>query len=218
MYDGRKSFSWFSESPSQLFDRLLTRKYKNYNVYAHNLSRFDIVFIFKYLSTLKNKGFNIKLLIKDQNIISISIINRSKNISITIRDSYLILPAALSKLTKQFKVIQQKLIEPVLTGIGAKLNPQYSMNNFLHYTKEIEQIEDFDIWRDKIEKYCVADCISLYQVLIKFRTLIIQKFNIDILKYPTIPSLSFAIFRMHFLDAIHYRSFDFIKQSFTGDS
>ena len=46
MYDGRKSFSWFSESPSQLFDRLLTRKYKNYIVYAHNLSRFDVVFIF----------------------------------------------------------------------------------------------------------------------------------------------------------------------------
>ena len=204
MYDGHKSFSWFSDSPEQLFDRLLTRKYKNYNVYAHNLSRFDIVFIFKYLSTLKNKGFNIKLLIKDQNIISISIINRNKNISITIRDSYLILPSSLSKLTKQFKVIQQKLIEPVLTGIGAKLNPQYQMNNFLHYSKEIEQIEDFDIWRDKIEKYCVADCISLYQVLIKFRTLIIQKFNIDILKYPTVPSLAFAIFRMHYLSLYLY--------------
>ena len=53
------------------------------------------------------------------------------------------------------------------------------MNNFLHYSKEIEQIEDFDIWRDKIEKYCIADCISLYQVLIKFRTLILEKFNID---------------------------------------
>nr|CAI9430479.1 DNA polymerase [Fomitopsis pinicola] len=221
MYDGRKAFSWFSDSPSQLFDRLLSRKYKNYNVYAHNLSRFDVVFIFKYLSTLRNKGFNVKLLIKDQNIISISIINRNKNISIIIRDSYLILPAALSKLTKQFQVIQQKLIEPVLTGIGAKLNPQYSMNNFLHYTKDIERIEDFDIRRDKIENYCVADCISLYQVLIKFRTLILEKFNIDILKYPTIPSLSFAIFRMHYLKdntipLTTGKVFDFIKQSFTG--
>ena len=83
MFDGRKSFTWFTDSPEQLFDRLLSRKYKNYNVYAHNLSRFDVVFIFKYLSTLKNKGFKIKLLIKEQNIISISIINRNKNISIT---------------------------------------------------------------------------------------------------------------------------------------
>ena len=105
MYDGCKSYSWFTDSPEQLFDRLLTRKYKNYIVYAHNLSRFDVVFIFKYLSTLRSKGFKIKLLLKDQNIIAISIINRNKNISITIRDSYLILPAALKKLTKQFKVI-----------------------------------------------------------------------------------------------------------------
>nr|YP_009355785.1 ypothetical protein [Fomitopsis palustris]BAX08580.1 ypothetical protein [Fomitopsis palustris] len=49
MYDGHKSFTWFSDSPSQLFDRLLSRKYKNYNVYAHNLSRFDVVFIGLYL-------------------------------------------------------------------------------------------------------------------------------------------------------------------------
>ena len=221
MYDGCKSYSWFTDSPEQLFDRLLSKKYKNYIVYAHNLSRFDVVFIFKYLSTLKFKGFKIKLLIKEQNIISISIINRNKNISITIRDSYLILPSSLSKLSKQFKVIQQKLIEPVLIGIGAKLNPQYSMNNFLHYTKEIEQIEDFDIWRDKIQKYCEADCISLYQVLIKFRDLIINKFNIDILKYSTVPSLAFGIYRMHYLndDTIPLttgRVFDFIKQSFTG--
>lgn len=218
MFDGRKSFTWFTDSPEQLFDRLLSRKYKNYNVYAHNLSRFDVVFIFKYLSALKNKGFNVKLLIRDQNIISISIINRNKNISITIRDSYLILPAALSKLTKQFQVIQQKLIEPVFVGKG---HPQYKMADLSHYNKDIERIEDFNLWKNKIQKYCEVDCISLHQVLIKFRTLIIQKFNIDILKYPTVPSLAFAIFRMHYLkeNTIPITSgkvFDFIKQSFTG--
>ena len=49
-------------------------------------------------------------------------------------------------------------------------------------------------------KYCEADCISLYQVLIKFRDLIINKFNIDILKYSTVPSLAFGIYRMHYLN------------------
>ena len=53
MYDGHKSFTWFTDSPEQLFDRLLTRKYKNYNVYAHNLSRFDVVFIFVPLFYIK---------------------------------------------------------------------------------------------------------------------------------------------------------------------
>ena len=147
MFDGKKSFSWFTDSPQQLFDTLLTRKYRNYNVYAHNLSRFDVVFIFKYFATLKNKGFKIKLLIKDQNIISISIINRNKNISITIRDSYLILPSALIKLTKQFQVLQQKLIEPVFIGEG---HAQYKMNDLSHYSKNIERIEDFSLWKIKI--------------------------------------------------------------------
>lgn len=219
MYDGQNSFSWFTDSPAQLFDKLLNRKYQNYICYAHNLSRFDVVFIFKYLSTLKNKGFNVKLLIRDQNIIEI--INRIKNISLTIRDSYLILPSSLKKLALQFQVLQQKLVEPVLTGIGAQLNPNYSMKNFIHYSKDIEQIQDFDIWKDKIQSYCEADCISLLQVLIKFRTLILHHFNMDILKFPTIPSLSFATFRTNHLieNLIPITSgkiFDFIKQSFTG--
>ena len=51
-----KSFTWFSDSPSQLFTTLLSRKYKGYYIFAHNLSRFDITFLFKFLSTLKNKG------------------------------------------------------------------------------------------------------------------------------------------------------------------
>ena len=49
MYDGRNSLE-------QLFAILLSRKYKGYYIFAHNLSRFDITFLFKFLSTLKNKG------------------------------------------------------------------------------------------------------------------------------------------------------------------
>ena len=95
------------------------------------------------------------------------------------------------------------------------------MNDLSHYSKNIERIEDFNLWKIKIQNYCEVDCVSLYQVLIKFRDLIINKFNIDILKYPTIPSLSFAIFRMHYLKdntipLTTGKVFDFIKQSFTG--
>ena len=72
-----------------------------------------------------------------------------------------------------------------------------------------------------MQNYCEIDCISLYQVITKFRNLIILKFNIDILKYPTVPSLAFAIFRLHFLKdntipLTKGKVFDFIKESFTG--
>ena len=217
MYDGSKTYSWFTDQPYELFNRLLRSKYKGYNVYAHNLSKFDIVFIFKYLSYLNNRGYKISILMRDQIIISISIIKRSENIKITILDSYLILPTSLSKLSKQFQVENPKLIEPVFIGEGYD---NYKMNDLSHYTKEIEKINDFNIWKDKIEKYCITDCISLYQVIYKFRELIIDKFNIDILNYPTIPSLAFAIYRQHYLHKnipiTTGKVFDFIKESFTG--
>lgn len=44
------------------------------------------------------------------------------------------------------------------------------------------------------------DCISLYQVLIKFNELIFDLFKINIHKYPTLSSLAFAIYRSVFLE------------------
>ena len=168
MYDGNKSFSWFSETPEQLFDQLLQRKYKGYQIYAH---RFDIIFIFKYLSTLKN--MQIKVLMKDNNIININITNRNKGISINIKDSYLILPSSLAKLSQQFNIQTPKLTEPVLID---NPNSKYQMQDLSHYSKDIEQISDFNLWKSKVQNYCEVDCISLYQVITKFRNLIILKF------------------------------------------
>src|SRR6267378_4001226 len=53
--------------------------------------------------------------------------------------------------------------------------------------------------RDETIKYCNIDCISLYQVINKFNTLIFNLFEMNIHKYPTLSSLAFAIFRTHFL-------------------
>lgn len=52
-YDGKEHFSFFSNNASELFESILKRKYRNYTFYAHNLSRFDIVFIFRDLAELK---------------------------------------------------------------------------------------------------------------------------------------------------------------------
>jgi DNA polymerase type B, organellar and viral len=48
-------------------------------------------------------------------------------------------------------------------------------------------------------KYCKMDCISLYQVILKFNSLIFGNFNKNIHNYPTLPSLAFAIFRSNFM-------------------
>ncbi len=55
--------------------------------------------------------------------------------------------------------------------------------------------------KEEAEKYCLLDCISLFQVLIKFSILIWDKFKLNIQDYPTLPSLAFAIFRSQYLKA-----------------
>ena len=78
-------------------------------------------------------------------------------------------------------------------------------------------------WNFKTEaiKYCELDCISLFQILSKFNQLIFNQFNINIGKYPTLPSLSFAIFRSHYNkeEKMHMLSgqvYNDIKKSYTG--
>jgi hypothetical protein len=54
--------------------------------------------------------------------------------------------------------------------------------------------------KDETIKYCEIDCISLYQIIIKFNELIFEQFKINIHKYPTLSSLAFAIYRTMFLE------------------
>ena len=84
-----------------------------YTVYAHNLSRFDIIFLFKFLGDLAiNKGYKVDPIIKDDQIISITIKN-NKGVKLVLRDSLLILKDSLEKLSNIFDCTNVKGIEPV---------------------------------------------------------------------------------------------------------
>ena len=154
--------------------------------------------------------------------INISITHKAKRVSINLRDSLLILPMGLSKLGDQFNVDVLKTIEPVYDNPLDKINP-FKMDDLSHYSKEIILIQDFIIWKDKVTKYCEIDCISLYEIMIKFRELVFNKWELFIENYPTTPSLAFAIFRRHYLNdgtipIYKGKVFDFLRQSFTGGS
>uniref|UniRef100_UPI00397B4606 DNA polymerase n=1 Tax=Salmonella sp. SAL4457 TaxID=3159912 RepID=UPI00397B4606 len=103
----------WNESPKELLEALLRRKYRGYIVYAHNLSKFDLIFLFKYLAKLwMFDGYKVTPIFKDGAAISIVVTNNN-GVSLTFRDSYLILPSSLKTLAETFKT-NQKLIEPVL--------------------------------------------------------------------------------------------------------
>jgi DNA polymerase type B, organellar and viral len=161
-------------------DYMLKPKYNNYYIYIHNLSHFDGIFLLKNIVELKKIGYEIKLLYKDDKMISIEI-KRSASVSkelgfedesfsITLYDSYLILPTSLNKVAKSFGFNIKMEFD-----IHQNDNADLSDNNF----------------RDRLLEYNKYDCYLLFKIM--------KRFRISIKNVPTLPSLAFKIYRTHFM-------------------
>ena len=211
IYDGKKTNSFFitdyKNSDELIMSALKSIMIKKYNnIYIHNLAKFDIIFLFKYLLEIGS----INPIIHNDKIISIELSWKiGKDVfKLHFKDSYLILLASLKNLSKYFNVKTPKSLFPIFF---------VNENNF-DYIGEVPDIRYFDNkitqeeynnysnnfnnnWnlRNEAIKYCEIDCISLYQVIQNFNTLIFDFFKINIHKYPTLPSLAFAIFRSNFM-------------------
>jgi hypothetical protein len=201
------------------FQSIFIKKYSSYVIYAHNFSSFDGIFILKLLSS----HYNIIPLIKDGKIIQITV--NFREFTFTFRDSYLILPSSLRKLAKSFSVSEKsyfpyEFVNNInLNYIGPIPDFKYWVNITLEEFNSIKT----NIWNLKSEtiKYCEQDCITLYEILVKFNELIFQNWSINIHKYPTLPSLTFGIFRSNFLEMytipkIGGTMFNDIRESYTG--
>lgn len=179
------------------------RKYKGYKIYLHNFSKFDGIFLIKYLSEIGK----CKPIIHKDKILSFKFKpNWKKDFSyITFLDSYLMLPSSLKNLSYSFKINNPKDLFPILFN---DINYKGVVPNFIFFKgisleEYLDYKNSFDktIWEFKEEaiKYCIIDCVSLFQVLNKFSILIWDKFKLNIQDYPTLPSLAFAIFRSKYL-------------------
>lgn len=87
------------------------RKHKGFKIYLHNFSKFDAIFLIKYLANIgickpiNHKGKIISFSFKP---------NWKIGFNITFFDSYLLLPSSLDSLSKSFKFTNPKGIFPVL--------------------------------------------------------------------------------------------------------
>jgi DNA polymerase type B, organellar and viral len=234
-YDGINCYSYWLGNYSSVeemildcFKDLLIRKYNSSNIYIHNLAKFDIIFLLKYLVKLGS----VKPIIHNQRIISI-ILNYGKNYEykINFKDSYLILLSSLRNLCKSFKVNSPKSIFPHLFVNENNLNYIGLVPDFKYFTnvsKEdyVEYCKQFsNNWSLKIEaeKYCALDCISLHQVIYKFGEMVFNLFGRNMHHYPTLPSLAFAIFRAKFMSEetipqLSGKIAKDIRSSYTGGS
>jgi hypothetical protein len=122
---------------------IFIRKYNGYNIYIHNMAKFDIIFLLKYLV----KIVNVQPVIHNGRIISLSI-NFGKNLEykMQFKDSYLILLNSLNKLCKAFSVSNPKSLFPHL----------FINKNNLDYIGEVPDIKYFI----KISKSDYQDYVS----------------------------------------------------------
>jgi len=166
----------------------------------------------------------------DGRIISIKVRIGDKKSGIKIihfKDSYLLLPVALSNLCSTFNIIigkshfPFKLYDIFYNGVFPKFEywtgidlTQYGLLKTLFKGKNWS-------FKDEALKYCKLDCLVLHQILIKFNELIINNFKVNIHKVLTLPSLAMKIYRIHYMpkDSIYPflgRPDWFIRESYTG--
>jgi len=143
IYDGKRTYSFFlsdfKDSKDLILSSLksiLTRKYNGYNVYIHNMAKFDIIFLLKHLVELGD----VQPIIHNDRIISINF-NFGKDLeySLQFKDSYLILLASLAKLTKGFGVKTLKSTFPFLFVNKDNLNYYGQVPEFYAFGNKISK-------------------------------------------------------------------------------
>jgi hypothetical protein len=191
---------------------------KNVYMYIHNI-QFDGFIILDYLS--KESDYILDILIKNNSIYYISI--KKNNKKIIFKCSYKIIPSSLKKISESFN-LSEKMPFPYkfssfqnLNYIG-KIESKY-FNNILEYESFIKKNNLLDFKSYSI-KYCTNDVLITISFLKKIKK-ILKKFNIDIHKSYSAPSLSLKIFEKNFnKDKISFKNkeyFDsYIRPSYYG--
>jgi hypothetical protein len=175
------------------------------NIYAHNLSGFDGIFLMKHLLSygkvepllFNGKLISIKLKIEGS--------KKSENKTIIFKDSYLLLPQSLRMLCKAFKIdtpkgyFPFKLTNIFYTGVVPKF--EYWTGITLSEYGVFKNSYKGKIWnyKDEAIKYCKLDCQSLHEILIKFNELIFNEFKVNIHSVLTLPSLAMRIYKTHYM-------------------
>lgn len=193
------------ENSSQFINRffyniLMNYDLDGYTIYAHNLGRFDSIFIIK--SLVLNKDINIKPVWKDNSILSLTI--EHLNTKIILLDSLQLIPDKLENILNSFNSKFKKGNFP--HNFVNKKNLFYKgikpSKDFYNNISELEYSEiPENNWNLKKEtlSYLKSDVEGLLDVAIKFNRVIFKKYNLNMTKFKTLPSLALAVYRSSYL-------------------
>lgn len=171
-------------------------------IWAHNGGKYDWHFLFKESSEWTDVALAEPVNLCDLNGSLIRIVCYLKNgHTLTFKDSYRLLPASLSKLGKDFDILNKKTEDLIIE----------------------DATEEEILFDERIHEYNRIDCIALYEILECYKEMIVKNFGINPLDSVTASSLAKRIFFTKFYDQkkhpifvpsqIPYR---FIKRSYYG--
>jgi len=152
-------------------------KQKIKTIFVHNLGKFDGLFIYKNL--LREYSPNIIKTIIDQHNSFVQISIKIANFEIIFKDSLRIFPISLNELSKVFGV----------EGKISKYNPEFN---------KISLFDNKSLLNEFIT-YSLQDSICLLNALLKAQKHYLEKYLIDITSIVSTSTLSFKIFRTHYL-------------------
>lgn len=205
--DGNKDLYSGDDIIIRMFEDLFNyiaedKKSRNgYTLYAHNLGRFDSVFLLKSLTQI---GSDIKCKWKDNAILQIKIRDTERKLNVKLLDSIKIVPQSLEKVLKSFGcdinkgIFPHKFVnEKTLNYIGPKPDIKYYLDSSkIHYQKlaVYDNIPNEFNLKEQCLDYLNKDVLGLLEVMIKLNEYYYSKFNINITKYPTIASLTIGVY------------------------
>nr|YP_009690327.1 DNA polymerase family B [Fomitiporia mediterranea]QEG57107.1 DNA polymerase family B [Fomitiporia mediterranea] len=236
-YEGKLSKSFYlSDFPSikelikALLENIFTKIYSGKDIYIHNSSNFDLIFLYKYIVNFTDVKVN--PIIKDGKFINLEVkYGPNGNLyNINFKDSLLLLQISLDKLSKAFNVENKKDIFPHdfvskdnLNYIGPVPSIDYFKNLPLDkYNEYKSRFNNNWSLKEEAIKYCELDCIALYQVLMNFSNEFFKEFSVNISTTPTLPSAAFKVYRTSFIpenvkiQAIGGTLFEDIKKGYYG--
>lgn len=181
-----------------------------YTLYAHNLGRFDSIFI---LNSLSKTGFDVNASWAENDILYIKIRDKERKLTVKLKDSIKMVPTSLDKMLKTFNCSINKGLFPHkfvckdnLNYIGPKPDIKYYFDDYKITESKLNTYnnlpETFNLKKDCLE-YLKSDVMGLLEAMEKISLYYFENFNFNITKFNTLPSLALAIFGFGYKDNEH---------------
>jgi hypothetical protein len=175
--------------------------------YFHNWGGYDSILSLPQLLDF-DPNLEYKPIMKDGELLSIEV-NRGTTHLITIKDSIRILPGALGKLAKDWKVETQKDHFPHYFyngSISSTLNYVGQIPPYSCFEPKRTSPSDYELMVQEFSskswsflevsrQYILGDCVALYQILLRFFDTLNDQFPINPLQVLSAPSAAFKIWR-----------------------